>query len=105
MKTDQLVAALARDAGPTPRHVVERRVVIAAGIGLALALLAVPALFGFRTDIGGSWPAMLLKIAFGLTAAATAAPLLFELARPNTRIQHVLAPVALFTIASTAIAA
>ncbi len=105
MKTDRLVAALARDAGETPRYVVERRILIAAGVGLALALLAVPALFGFRGDLGGSWLAVSLKAMFGLVAAAAAAPLLFALARPNTRMRHVLAPAILFAVVSVAIAA
>lgn len=104
MKTDQLISALARDAGAEQRGLVERRIMLAAGIGLAIAILLVPLLFGFRGDFGVSLPVVLLKAGFALTAAAAAAPLLFELARPNTRIRHVLAPAAIFAVASVAIA-
>lgn len=105
MKTDELVAALARGAGSQRRGVVERRIVIAAGFGLAAAILLVPILFGFRSDFGDSIPVVLLKGAFGLIAAAAAAPLLFELARPNTQIRHVIAPAMLFAVTSAVIAA
>lgn len=104
MKTDHLIEALAHDAGPEKRGIVERRILIAAGIGLAAAVLLVPALFGFRSDLGGSFSAVFLKAAFGLAAAFAAAPLLFELARPNTRIRHVLAPAASFAAVSLVIA-
>ena len=104
MKTEQLVEALARGAGAQKRGVVERRVLLAAAAGLAGALVLVPALFGFRGDLGDSFPAVFFKAVFGLTAAAAAAPLLVELARPNTRVRHVLWPAALFAIASIAIA-
>lgn len=105
MKTENLVAALARGAGAQKRGVVERRIVIAAGLGLAAAIGLVPLLFGFRDDLGDSIPVVLLKGAFGLTAAAAAAPLLFELARPNTQIRHVLAPAMVFAVASGILAA
>ncbi|HWA23741.1 MAG TPA: DUF1109 domain-containing protein [Caulobacterales bacterium] len=104
MKTDQLVEALARDTGAQPRGVVERRIVIAASIGVAVSILLVPLLFGFRSDMGHSIRPMMLKASFGLAAALTAAPLLFELARPNTRARHLLAPALLFAAVSVVIA-
>jgi hypothetical protein len=104
MKTDQLVEALSRDAGPQPRGIVERRIVIAAGIGIGVSILIVPLFFGFRSDMGHSVLAMLLKAGFGLAAALTAAPLLFELARPNTRVRHLLAPALVFAAMSVVIA-
>lgn len=104
MKTDQLVDALARDAGAVPRGVVERRIVLAAGAGLAASLALMAALFGVRADFGDAFVAVLLKVGFGLAAAAAAAPLLLELARPNTRARHVAIPAFLFAAASTAIA-
>ncbi len=105
MKTDHLIEALARDAGPEKRGVVERRIMIAAGAGLVIALALVPVLFGFRSDMGHSLLAVMLKGAFGLAAAGAAAPLLFELARPNTRMRQALAPAATFAALSVAIAA
>lgn len=105
MRTDEFVAALARGAGPERRLVVEKRVLIAAGAGLAAAILLVPILFGFRSDVGDSLLVVLLKAGFALIGVAAAAPLLLELARPNARIKHVLAPVALFAVASVALAA
>lgn len=104
MKTDQLVDALARDAGAVPRGVVERRIVLAAGAGLAASLALMAALFGVRADFGDAFVAVLLKVGFGLAAAAATAPLLLELARPNTRARHVAIPAFLFAAASTAIA-
>ncbi|HCK85066.1 MAG TPA: anti-sigma F factor [Hyphomonadaceae bacterium] len=62
------------------------------------------ALFGVRADFGDAFVAVLLKVGFGLAAAAAAAPLLLELARPNTRARHVAIPAFLFAAASTAIA-
>ena len=105
MKTDRLVEALARDAGPIQRGIAERRIVFAAGAGLAISLVMVAILFGFRSDFDNALAAVLLKAAFGVAAAIAAAPLLLELARPNTRVKHVIAPAALFAVASVAIAA
>lgn len=105
MKTDDLVEALAHGAGAVKRGEVERRILIAATLGLMASILLVPLLFGFRSDIGGSFGAVLLKGGFGLAAAASAAPLLFELVRPNTRIRHLIAPAILFAVASLVVAA
>ncbi len=105
MNTDQLVSALAHDAGPVKRGEVERRILIAAAIGLGVAILLVPILFGFRADFGDSILVVAMKAAFGMTAAAAAAPLLFELARPNTKIRHVLAPAIIFAAISAIVAA
>jgi hypothetical protein len=105
MRTDEFVAALARGAGPEKRGVVERRLLIASGVGLAAAIFLVPMLFGFRSDLGNSLLVVLLKAGFALIGVAAAAPLLVELARPNARIKHVLTPAALFAVASVALAA
>lgn len=104
MKTDQLVEALARDAGPARRGVVERRIVIAAGAGLTLSLVMMAVLFGVRADFDQAFVAVLLKVGFGLAAAAAAAPLLLELARPNTRARDAALPALLFAAGSVAIA-
>lgn len=104
MKTDELVTALAHGAGAVKRGEVERRVLAAACLGLAASILLVPFLFGFRSDIGGSLGIVLLKAGFGLAAAASAAPLLFELVRPNTKIRHLIAPAAIFAVASVVVA-
>ncbi|MGE0829505.1 MAG: NrsF family protein [Hyphomonadaceae bacterium] len=104
MKTEQLVEALSHGAGAQPRGVVERRIMIAAAIGVAISILLVPLLFGFRSDMGRSILPVLLKAGFGLTAAMSAAPLLFELARPNTRALHLLSPALLFAAVSLTIA-
>jgi hypothetical protein len=37
MKTDRLIEALAHDTGATPRHVAERRLMLAGVAGLAVA--------------------------------------------------------------------
>ncbi len=105
MNTDRLVEALAHDAGPVQHGTAERRIVFAASIGLAISIVMVAILFGFRSDFHDALTAVLLKASFGVAAAIAAAPLLLELARPNTRVKHVLAPAGLFAVASLAIAA
>ncbi len=104
MKTDELVDALARDAGVVPRRIVERRIALAAAAGLAASLVLMALLFGVRADFGAAVVAVLLKVVFGIAAAAGAAPLLLELARPNTRARHVAVPLILLSIVSIGIA-
>jgi len=104
MKTDLLVKALAREAGPVPRGVVERRVTLAAGAGLAFSLVLMTVAFGVRADFADAFSAVLLKMMFGLAAAAAAAPLLLELARPSTRARHAAVPAIAFAALSLVIA-
>lgn len=104
MKTDHLIEALARDAGPVPRGIVERRIVLGASVGLAASLSLMAALFGVRADFGDAFLAVMLKMAFSITAAATATPMLLELARPNIRARHVAVPAIAFALASILIA-
>lgn len=104
MKTDHLIDALARNAGPEKRWTAEWRIAIGATVGLAAAIFVVPALFGFRSDLGDSIDAVGLKAAFGVLAAGAAMPLLLELVRPNTRIRHVVTPTLLFLLVSAVVA-
>lgn len=77
---------------------------IAAGAGLTLSLVLMAALFGVRADFDQAFVAVILKVGFGLAAAAAAAPLLLELARPNARARHAALPALLFAAGSVAIA-
>ncbi len=104
MKTDRLIAALASEADIVRSGVAERRIAIASGTGLAVALVMVATVFGFRSDIGGAVAAMSLKGAFGLAAAFAAAPLLLEVARPNTNAMRAAAPAGMFALASLVLA-
>ena len=104
MKTEKLVEALSRDAGSVPRGIAERRIAMGAAAGLTVALALVPAAFGFRSDLGDALPALLLKAAFGIAAAAAATPLLLELVRPNVRVRQVTLPALAFAALSVAIA-
>jgi hypothetical protein len=92
MKTDELIAALARDAEPAPRRAVDKRLA-AAGLGaLVLAVAVVLSAFGSRADLEGLPLALLLKAAVVLVVLAPSAWLASRLARPATRLGRALAP-------------
>lgn len=55
MKTDDLIANLAADVPPVPRHALSRRLVVGLVLGALVTLLAVGAGLGFRPDL---WLAM-----------------------------------------------
>ncbi|CAN0443963.1 unnamed protein product [Phaeothamnion confervicola] len=64
----------------------------------------VAVLFGIREDLGSVFATVLLKAAFGVAAAAAAAPLLLELARPNVSARRAATPAVVFAAASVSIA-
>lgn len=85
MQTDDLIRALAGDARPVPRHVVERRV----GIGLAgggiVTLATIAATLGFRPDLGIAMQAFpfWMKWAYTLSLGIGAITATLHLARPD----------------------
>ncbi len=87
MKTDVLIAMLARDAGPAPRGAVARRLVPAMLLGwlassaLAIGLVGPLPLEVFQTPV--PW----IKLAYAVALAATAAVLTARLARPIARLR------------------
>jgi len=104
MKTDRLIDALASEADVVRPGLAERRIAIASGVGLLLALLLVAVVFGFRSDVATAATSVALKAVFGVMASIAAAPLLLEVARPNTNAMRAAAPAALFALASVVLA-
>lgn len=104
MKTNQLIDALANDAGAVQPHILERRIAIAVVAGLTFAFILMAVVFGFREDFRDAFVAVLLKAGFGVAAAAAVVPLLLEVARPNTNARRAFRPAVLFAAASVALA-
>jgi hypothetical protein len=92
MKTDDLIAFLARGETPTEQPRVMRMVLIAAAGGLAIAAGLVVAMHAVRPDIGAAMAPVMLKALFSAAFAAIALPLMLNLARPGRPLrQRVLA--------------
>ena len=89
MKTDELIALLARDAGPVPTGVGERRFAAALALGILAALAWVQAAFGLRADL----PLLMTtaefwqKVAMPLAVAATGLVVVFRLGHPGARVR------------------
>lgn len=90
MRTDDLIASLAADLSPTPRHAVERRVALGIGAGAAVTLALVLTTLGFRPDLAQAlhgftfWMKWAYTIAFGAIAMAAT----LHLTRPEARRVH-----------------
>jgi len=111
MKTDDLIAMLARGAGPVDRGVAARRYATALGWGVLGAAVLMATFLGVRPDLARalSLPMFWVKLAFaaGLAAASLAAAL--RLSRPGARLAWVpgalAAPVlAMWTLAAIVLA-
>jgi hypothetical protein len=85
MKTDELIAMLASDAGPVAPHVWRRRYALALGAGLLGAALLMVMLLGVRPDIADAvrLPMFWVKLAFPSALAAVALLLAARLSRPG----------------------
>ena len=84
MKTEQLVALLARQSGPAPRRVVENRLATAIVVGgLASAGAALGAL-GLNTGLTAMGSAQAVKLAYLASLMLAAAWLADRLSRPGT---------------------
>jgi hypothetical protein len=88
MKTDDLITLLATAAQPVDAGAPERRFVLAAGTGLALALLLMLGLLGLNPQLEADsrLPMFWVKLVFGGLVAAAASVALYRLARPGTRL-------------------
>ncbi len=104
MKTDDLIAALARNAAPQPRRTVEKRLGVAAAAGLAASAVLVLFAYGPRADLASIPTAAFLKALLMLSALAAAAWFALRAARPATRLGAAAAP-ALVALALCAVAA
>lgn len=86
MKTDALVALLARGAGPAPRGVAARRLTPTALGGMLLAALLATALLGPVPAAMFATPAPWLKLAYAGALALAAGWLTARLSRPVARL-------------------
>ena len=83
MKTDELIDALSHEAMPAPAMTPHRRILTAAGIGLAVAAVLMVTFLHVRPDIGTAMMPVMWKAAFAAAAAGAALPLLMRLSRPG----------------------
>jgi hypothetical protein len=108
MNTDALIEALARDAAPLPRNMLERRFGAGLAAGVPVALLAVVVVLGMRPDLTAAagaamfWGKAGYTLALGLTGLMLAA----QLARPDSlrlrRSWLIAIPLGLLFLASAA---
>lgn len=85
MKTDDLIAMLARDAGPAPRGVVARRIGPAMVLGIVASVVLAFAVLGFVPAETFAFAAPWFKLAYAAAMVAAAAWLTAQLARPVAR--------------------
>ncbi|HYD63373.1 MAG TPA: DUF1109 domain-containing protein [Noviherbaspirillum sp.] len=101
MKTDELVALLAKDAGPVAPNAVARRFGTALGWGVSGTALLMMIMLGVRADIADAMllPAFWMKLAFPASVAIAAYLAGTRLARPGMRLGRV--PGALSALVAT----
>lgn len=91
MKTDDFAALLASQVEAVPRHALARRLglTLAAGTGLAAALVAGG--YGTRPDLAQAmgWPMFWVKLLFPLCVAVPALVMVQRLGRPGVRLRGV----------------
>lgn len=83
MKTEQLVALLARQAGPAPKHWVERRIGTAAVVGAAASATSAIALLGLNTGLATMGTALAVKMGYVAALMLSAAWFADRLSRPG----------------------
>jgi hypothetical protein len=88
MRTDELVAALAAGAEPVDRRAPLRRMLLAAGVGLALAAALMLALLGPNPALGRAEmpPMFWVKLCFAGAVAAAGVLAAARMGRPGTRL-------------------
>jgi hypothetical protein len=91
MKTDELIAMLASDAGPVAPRVWQQRYVLALGAGVLGALLLMVILLGVRPDIAEAvrLPMFWVKLAFPAVLAAVTLLAAVRLSRPGMALGHI----------------
>lgn len=85
MKTDDLIQALARGAGPAPRGVVARRIGPVMLLGLVASVVLAFVVLGFVPAHTFAFAAPWFKLAYAAAMVAAAAWLTARLARPVSR--------------------
>lgn len=107
MKTDELVALLAEQAGPVDRRLPQRRFGTALLAGWAGAGAVAALTFGLRPDLGAALllPAFWAKVGFALCMIAAAAWTAARLARPGRLVGPAWAGLAMPVLLAWAVAA
>ncbi len=82
MKTDELIAALATNAGPAPRAVVARRLAPAMAFGVLASAALAPLLLGPVNDLALPGTALMIKLMYAAALGIAAAWLTGQLSRP-----------------------
>ena len=96
MKTDDLIDALARGAGPAERTQMRRKLAITLLTGLVVAALLAAIWLGVRPDIGAARMPIMWKAIFSAAAAAVVLPLTVQLMRPGRPLGWRIGAVVLF---------
>jgi hypothetical protein len=96
VKTEQLIALLARGVEPAerPRWMRKLALTLLVGLAAAIALLAIG--FGVRPDIGVARMPVMMKAIFAAAAATVMLPLAVGLMRPGRRLGWRIAAVGVF---------
>lgn len=105
MKTEQLVELLARQAGPAPRHAVERRVAMAASLGAAGSIAGAIGALGLNTSLTDMGVALAVKLGYVVALVLSAAWFVDRVARPGTPWRRALWAVATVVLAMALLAA
>jgi len=96
VKTDDLIDALARGAGPAERAPLAPRLAITLLTGLVVAALLAAIWLGVRPDIGAARMPIMWKAIFSAAAAAVVLPLTVQLMRPGRPLGWRIGAVVLF---------
>lgn len=96
MKTDDLIDALARGAGPVERTPWRRKLALTLIAGLVVAVALVAIFLDVRPDIGAARMPIMMKAMFSAAAAAIVLPLTIQLMKPGRPLGWRLGAVALF---------
>ncbi len=86
MKTDQLVDFLARQAGPAPKWLAQRRLAVALLVGLAASVAAVWLTWDMQRPALNLAAALALKWAYVVGVLATATWAAYRLGRPGVKL-------------------
>ena len=88
MNSDDLIASLAQDLAPVPRHALGRRLGLGIAAGCVVTLVAVGGWLGFRPDLAVALhgATFWLKWAYTISLAVCATAAASRLARPDGRV-------------------
>lgn len=104
MRTEQLVEALARHAGPAPHRVVERRIAVAAGLGAAASAAGAIVALGLNSGLADMGAALAAKLGYVVALMLAASWWVDRLSRPGTPWRRALWPVAAVLLAMAVLA-